>query len=140
MLKIYSKVDPNVLLLIINRAEDITEKRTDLSPSEEYLQVSTKKLTLGTSFAPHKHNFLKRVTEITQEAWVFLSGAVEAKFWDIDNSLIHEAILKSGDCAIVYRAGHSFKVLEDNTKLYEVKTGPYYGVEKDKTFIIDKED
>ena len=46
--------------------------------------------------------------------------------------------LKKGDMAIVYKAGHSFNVLEDNTVLYEFKNGPYYGKLKDKTMINKK--
>ena len=71
----------------------------------------------------------------TQEAWIVLKGNVLATFWDIDDKVILETTLKSGDCAVVFRAGHSFEVLEKDTMLYEIKTGPYYGVEKDKTFI-----
>ena len=127
-----------MLLLVINRISNIEEERSNLSPNEEYLQVSTKKLSRGASFAPHKHNPLHRISDITQEAWVFLSGKVKAKFWDIDDSFIYETVLGRGDCAVVFRAGHSFEVLEDDTLLYEIKTGPYYGIKKDKTFIGDK--
>ena len=41
----------------------------------------------------------------------------------------------AGDCVVVFKAGHEFTVLEDNTIIYEFKNGPYYGVEADKTFI-----
>jgi hypothetical protein len=132
---VHSRIDPSVLLFVINRRENISEDRQDLSPGEEYLQCATKQLTKGTTFAPHRHNELVRETNITQEAWVFLQGKVAARFWDIDDKLIYETELGAGDAAIVFRGGHSFEVLEDETILYEFKTGPYYGVEKDKTYI-----
>tara|TARA_R110000824_G_scaffold167926_2_gene344995 strand:+ start:3345 stop:3761 length:417 start_codon:yes stop_codon:yes gene_type:complete len=135
MQKIYSKIDPNLLLLVINRKGEIDIQRTDLSPAEQYMQVATKKLAKNTFFKPHKHNHLERTTTTTQEAWVFLDGKVNAKFWDIDDGLIYETILLAGDCAVVFHGGHSFEVLEDNTILYEFKNGPYYGTEKDKTYI-----
>ena len=53
----------------------------------------------------------------------------------MDNSLIVETVLSAGDCVVVFKAGHAFEVLEDDTILYEFKTGPYYGVEKDKEII-----
>ena len=124
MEEIYSKLDPKTLLLVISRSVDITAERKNLSPDEEFLQVSTKKLANGTSFAPHKHNYLHRTSDITQEAWIFLSGKVKATFWDIDDSIIYETELCAGDCAVVFRGGHSFEVLEDDTSLYEIKTGP----------------
>lgn len=135
MKKIYSRVDPQKILLVVNRYSDIKNKRTDLSNSNQFLQVATKELAKGTTFKPHKHNRFDRLTTITQEAWVFLNGSVEASFWDIDNSLIHKTILSAGDCVVVFDGGHSFTVLEDNTILYEFKTGPYYGIDIDKTFI-----
>ena len=135
MENIYSKINTSNLLAVIHRQNDISNKRTDLSPPEEFLQSSSKRLSKGTSFKPHKHNKLIRETTITQEAWVFLSGKVKAYFYDIDDTLLHETELCGGDCAIVFRAGHGFEVLEDNTILYEFKTGPYYGVEADKKFI-----
>jgi hypothetical protein len=132
---VYSRIDPKVLLFVINRRDDISHDRSDLSPGEEYLQCATKQLTKGTTFAPHRHNELIRETNITQEAWVFLQGRVAARFWDTDDELIYETELGAGDAAIVFRGGHSFEVLEEDTILYEFKTGPYYGVEKDKTYI-----
>jgi len=139
MVHVYSAVEPDLMLCVINRGDDIGTRRADLSPQDQYLQCATKKLTKGTTFAPHKHNELIRTTNITQEAWVFLKGRVAARFWDIDDRLIYETELGEGDAAIVFRGGHSFEVLEEDTILYEFKTGPYFGVEKDKTYIEESE-
>jgi len=132
---IYSKKDESLLLLTINRLGEINNDRTDLCPSREFLQISTKKISKGTKFKPHRHNPLDRKTTMTQEAWVVLRGKIRASFYDVDDSLIEQVDLTSGDCAVVYYAGHGFEVLEDDTILYELKSGPYFGVEKDKTFI-----
>mgnify|MGYP003674626035 CR=1 FL=1 len=137
MNRVYSKVNKDTLLLTLIRIKDVTDSRIDLSPVEELLQVSVKKLPKDTSFKPHKHNKLVRVTDTTQEAWVFLSGKVLAKFYDLDDSLILETEMKVGDCVVVFQAGHSFEVLEQDTIIYEFKNGPYYGIEADKTFIKD---
>jgi len=133
--QIRSIVDPEIILFSINRFEEITSERIDLCPQNEFLQVSCKKIPCGTQFKPHKHLTLHRATDNTHEAWIVLDGEIEATFYDIDDSVIRVTILKTGDCAVVFRAGHSFKVLKDNTILYEVKNGPYYGQEKDKKFI-----
>ena len=89
MEQVYSKVKEDCLLLSLVRSSDVTENRIDLSPEEEYLQVAVKKLTKGTSFKPHKHKELKRNTDLTQEARVFLSGRVRAKFYDLDDNLVN---------------------------------------------------
>ena len=135
MKRFYSKVDPDILLFTLNKSEDITYDRTDLSPEDQYLQVATKKLSKDTTFRPHRHLKLTRQIDKTQEAWVFLSGKVRASFYDIDDTLFLETELSAGDCAVAYNAGHSFIVLEDKTTLYEFKNGPYLGIEKDKRFI-----
>ena len=132
---IYSQRKNDLLLLTINRFRDINKDRTDVCPENEFVQISTKKITKGTKFKPHRHNELERVTDITQEAWVVLRGRIKATFWDIDDTIVKETELTTGDCAVVYRAGHGFEVLEDDTILYEIKTGPYFGMEKDKTMI-----
>ena len=135
MKRFYSKVDPDILLFTLNKSEDITYDRTDLSPEDQYLQVATKKLSKDTTFRPHRHLKLTRQIDKTQEAWVFLSGKVRASFYDIDDTLFLETELSAGDCVVAYNAGHSFIVLEDKTTLYEFKNGPYLGIEKDKKFI-----
>tara|TARA_R110000824_G_scaffold74160_3_gene188783 strand:+ start:3936 stop:4358 length:423 start_codon:yes stop_codon:yes gene_type:complete len=136
--KIYSKVDPTVLLLAIVRKNEITEDREDVSPETEPLQVACKKISAGTKFKPHKHNILERHITRTQESWVFLQGKVRASFYDVDDEIILVTELGAGDCAVVFRAGHSFDVLEDDTILYEFKNGPYFGVEQDKTYLDEK--
>ena len=109
---IYSKQEPEVLLLAINRSDEISEKRTDICPENEYLQICTKVMEKGTYFKPHKHNNISRTTDITQEAWIILQGSVDASFWDLDDTIICETTLKAGDCAVVFKAGHSFEVIE----------------------------
>jgi len=135
---IYSKVNEK-LLLIINKKDDIVADRNDLSPDDALLQVSSKVLSKNDLFEPHKHNNIRRETFGTNEAWVILSGSIEARFWDLDNTLVHEEILEKGDCAIVFSGGHGFKALEEGTILYEFKNGPYFGQIKDKTYIKTKE-
>ena len=44
MERVYSKVDKSKLVLALMRFNDISEYRTDLSPDEEYLQISGRKL------------------------------------------------------------------------------------------------
>lgn len=135
MKKIFSEVEKSLLLLTFSKKNDISEERLDLSPEEEFLQVSSKKLMKGTIFAPHKHLELERNINNTQEAWIIMSGKIRASFYDLDDSLILKEEFAEGDCIVSFRAGHGFEVLEDNTVLYEVKNGPYFGQKVDKKFI-----
>ena len=55
--------------------------------------------------------------------------------YDIDDQIIAEPILKAGDASFTLYGGHTYSILEDNTIVYEYKTGPYEGQNLDKTFI-----
>lgn len=133
MEKIYSKIQPGTLLHVINRGEDIASQRQDLSPAEEYLQVACFALSKDKATKPHKHLKQIRTTDITQESWIVISGEIKITLYDLDDKQIKETTLKSGDCLITFRGGHELIALEENTIIYEYKTGPYLGKEKDSS-------
>ena len=133
--KIYSKVEPDKILLSMIRFDEIKDVRNDISPDEEFIQASGRILYSDFKVKAHKHNIQMRKTSLTQEAWVVLKGKIKAKFYDLDDKLIFETILKDGDCISIFRGGHSLEVLQDKTIFYEFKNGPYNGVAKDKVFI-----
>lgn len=135
MRNLYSKIDPLLLLHIVNKQSEITEQRVDMSPNEEFLQVACFKLNEGKTFKPHKHIENIRTTNITQESWIVVKGKIKAILYDIDNSILEEVILDAGDCSITLRGGHNYLSLEDGSIVYEYKTGPYFGIDKDKVFI-----
>ena len=135
MEKIYSKVEPDLLLHIVNRCSNITKERCNISPDKEFLQVSCFSLPKNKTFQAHKHVPLERYTTITQESWVVIKGLIKAQLYDIDDTIIAEPILKQGDCSITFKGGHNYICLEDDTLVYEYKTGPYMGQAKDKVFI-----
>ena len=56
-------------------------------------------------------------------------------FYDLDDTIIEKPILKPGDCSVTLGGGHTYKILEHGTLVYEYKTGPYKGQELDKKFI-----
>ena len=135
MEKIYSKID-NRLLHIVNRLEDITG-RNDIIPSNNFIQCATLKMKKGKTFDPHKHIVKNRhyPEQIAQESWVVIKGSVKCILYDLDNTIIAEPILKAGDASFTLYGGHTYSILEDNTIVYEYKTGPYEGQNLDKTFI-----
>lgn len=135
MREIYSKVDPNVLLHTVNKMSEITHKRCDISPPNEYMQVSCFRLDNEKTFKPHKHIENHRTLDITQESWIVVKGKVKAILYDLDDTIVEEVVLEAGDCSITFRGGHNYCALEDDSVVYEYKNGPYKGVENDKTFI-----
>ena len=134
MKKIYSKID-NKLLHIVGSISDIIGERADIAPEEEYLQLAVLKMNKGKTFKPHKHIKFEKVTDIAQESWFVHRGSVKCIFYDLDDTISEEIIINEGEFSMTFRGGHNYKILEDNTQVLEYKTGPYLGVESDKTFI-----
>lgn len=136
MEKIYSKYDSEKLLHIIVRKEDLNPGRTEVVPENHFIQCALLNMEKGKTFKPHRHIFKERTRNvIAQESWIVVQGSVGCTFYDIDNEIIAEPILYSGDASFTLEGGHTYTILEDNTLVYEYKTGPYEGQELDKVFI-----
>jgi len=135
MTKIYSSVEPRVLLHIIHRKNQSKLKRENIIPESEYLQLAYINLHKDQTFLAHKHIKQIRETDIAQESWVVIDGQVKAILYDLDDTIIGEYILNPGDVSITLHGGHNYLCLTDDTLVYEYKTGPYFGIEKDKEFI-----
>ena len=137
MEKIYSKVEEGKLLHIINRLSDIEEGRKDIIDADNFIQCSALKMELGKTFKPHKH--IEKVRsydkQIAQESWVIIKGSVRCIFYDLDDTIIAKPVLYAGDASFTLAGGHTYEILEENTIVYEYKTGPYEGQKLDKMFI-----
>jgi len=136
MEKIYSKINPKKLLHIINRLSDITG-RADIVPEDNFIQCATLKMPKDKTFPAHKHITKDRhyPEQIAQESWVVIQGKVRCYLYDIDDKLLATPILTPGDASFTLHGGHTYKILQEDTIVYEYKTGPYEGQELDKEFI-----
>ena len=140
MEKIFSILESNKLLHIIYRVNDFNDiqqtHREDIVDSKEFIQLSALKMKEGQTFKPHQHIWKdgeKKV--IAQESWVVIKGSVKCSFYDTDGTILKQPVLNAGDCSITLAGGHTYSILEDDTLVYEYKTGPYKGSENDKIFI-----
>lgn len=136
MIEIRSKVD-NRLLHIVSRKDEISDGRKDIAPADQFLQLSVLKQSSGKSFKAHKHIWKQtpRPEIIAQESWVVITGSVKVLFYDINDECLCSHVLNSGDVSMTFEGGHSYEILEDDTFVYEYKTGPYQGQALDKVFI-----
>ena len=143
MIKIYSKVEPDRLLHIIHKVDEfytIEEgHRRDVVGEKEFIQLSALNMDNGHTFKPHRHIWKPGEKEaIAQESWVVIKGRVKVIMYDLDDTIIHTPILEPGDCSITLGGGHNYIAMEDDTLVYEYKTGPYRGQKLDKEFIDEK--
>lgn len=77
---------------------------------------------------PHTHNKIKREVYYTEEILFIRSGMVRVDFYDDNQQYIESHIARGGDIVILKAGGHGFKVLE-RADIFEVKQGPYLGVQ-----------
>lgn len=76
--------------------------------------------------APHIHNVVSRIVELTQEVLIIRRGKVRVDYYDDDKKYLESRIAYEGDIVYLGYGGHGFKMLEDS-EIIEVKQGPYCG-------------
>ena len=137
MEKIYSHLEPKKILHLVVRKDEATQSRSNLVADDQFIQCSTIHLNAGTTFKPHKHIWKQPESElvIAQESWVVIQGSVRCIFYDLDDTVLAEKTIYPGDASFTLEGGHNYVILEDNTLVYEYKTGPYKGIAADKVFL-----
>lgn len=133
---VYSKVQPSKLLHMVARKSDFQPGRRELVDEDQFIQCGMLRMDKGTTFRPHYHLWRERTRNIiAQESWMVIQGSVRAIFYDLDETIVGEFVLNAGDASFTLEGGHNYLILEDDTLVYEYKTGPYEGQKVDKAFI-----
>jgi cupin fold WbuC family metalloprotein len=137
MEKIYSKIEPDLLLHIIVSFQDFNTPFLEITETKNFLQSIAQRVNEGHEVAPHKHNLIDThyIRKQQQEAWVVLSGMIKCTLYDIDDTIIHSFILTEKGVLYTLGGAHALLVLEDHTIILEFKCGPYEGQANDKTFL-----
>lgn len=104
-----------------------------LTPPDYPLQLGLIERKKGYSFRPHIHKDMHYNVNTTQEFLYIERGRIKVSVYDHDWVLLHQTEMTSGDFLFAVTGGHSFEVLED-TRLIEVKQGPYPGDQYAKRF------
>jgi len=129
----YIKGKDELLLAVVIRQGFSNEGVSFVTSPENYLQLGVLIHKEGSKIKPHQHKERPRTINYTQEILHLEYGKVEAEFYQNDQ-VIKKAHLFSGDTIILLTGGHGFKILED-TKIIEVKQGPYLNQAEDKEWL-----
>ena len=127
-----------VLATVLRKGYDEEGVNFITSPDDP-LQLGVLKHRGGTRIKAHSHKDSPRVIRQIQEVLFIQYGKVEVEFYDDKENRITGRTLSSGDTILLSSGGHGFNVLEDS-KIIEIKQGPYYGAEKDKQHLSSKEE
>ncbi len=98
---------------------------------EDFMQIGILNLKKGEWVEPHIHKDWERKINKTHKAIYVISGKMKIHFY-YDKKKIKEIILNAGDIINLKNGGFGFESLENETKIVEVKQGPYPGLEYDK--------
>jgi len=109
-----------------------------LSDEGDPIQVGVWNHSVGTILQPHIHNIYEKVTNRTCEVLIVSTGSIHVDIYGYSESLVTEFTLSSGDILICLAGGHGYKILEEETVVFEIKNGPYPGPEIDRTRIGTK--
>lgn len=124
-MKIRKILEAGVLLaLVIRQIHEVTDTEFFTNP-EDILQLGMIQVTRDRQIMRHRHNNLQRRTEGTSEVLLILEGKVNLQVYSLNSDTLIESIdLIQGDLVILVAGGHSF-TSETESKMLEVKNGPY---------------
>lgn len=124
--------DRGLILAIIIRSGDWEQGLHFVSSDEDYQQLGIWGYNKGQKLAPHIHLIQPREVLRTQEVIFVQDGRIRADIYTEQKKFLKSVELETGDTIILLNGGHGYEILRDNTKVVEVKNGPYIGAEKDR--------
>jgi len=105
------------------------------SDDDDFIQVGTWNYDAGKELLAHKHNRVDRAVTHTQEVVHIRTGALELTVYDEDDEILEVHTARQGDTLVMLAGGHGYRILDNDTRVLEVKNGPYPGPEADRTRI-----
>jgi hypothetical protein len=132
MREIKSQLDGTVLARYISE-NDWGDGLSFYSDDSDFIQVGTWAYPAGKELLAHRHNRVDREVFRTQEVVFVRRGSLRAEIFDLDDTLVDTITAGAGDFIVLLGGGHGYHILEDDTKVLEVKNGPYPGADADRT-------
>ena len=120
-------------LVYLLRADCMPDKTEFLTPDHLGQQIGLIVRSANDRIKPHIHLPVERRVHGTTECIVVRKGSCEIDIYSQAKQLIASRLLYTGDIALLVGGGHGFRMRED-TVLFEVKQGPYVGVEDKERF------
>jgi len=102
-----------------------------LSGPDDALQMGVSGYRRGVSVAPHSHRSREVRVQTGQEIIHVDLGKVSVEIFDRKDRFLARTLLTSGDTIHFLAGGHGLS-MEEDTRIIEVKQGPYRGREEDK--------
>jgi hypothetical protein len=121
------------LLAIIISAGAEFPTTTFFTPADFLQQGGFVVYPAGGKVAAHGHTLVERHLIGTAETVMVRRGKAILKLFDNAHQVVAERMMTAGDIVMLVSGGHGFTMLED-TILFEIKQGPYTGLEEKERF------
>ena len=118
---------------------NISEGLDFLTNDESFIQVGTWKYEKGKILDAHYHNTFERKSFITQEVVLVLEGSIICNLYTKDGNFIATEEINQNQFIIQYQGIHEYEIMKDS-KILEIKNGPYFGPDKDRTRVNIRND
>jgi hypothetical protein len=128
-------VDEGTILAIVIRDSSWEEGLNFVSSEGDFQQVGMWGYNMGKKLNPHIHLTKQRLVLRTQEVLFVKEGAIRADIFTEKEKFLRSVELNKGDVIVLLSGGHGYEILENNTKVLEVKNGPYLGATEDRKTI-----
>jgi quercetin dioxygenase-like cupin family protein len=115
------------------RASARPERTTFVTPNEATMQAGFVVYPSGGEVPRHVHRPMERSLVGTAESIHVMEGLCEVDLYDSVRRHVTTVTLERGDIIILLAGGHGFRMLED-TVLFEIKQGPYTGLDEKERF------
>lgn len=102
------------------------------SNDQEFIQVGTWFYDKGKQLQNHVHNEFARTAYRTCETVYMVSGRMRVDLYTLEKNFVESFEVVQGDTLILLESGHGYEILDDSTKVLEIKNGPFMGVDVDK--------
>ena len=120
-------------LVYLLRANWMPERTEFYTPENFGQQIGLIVRSAEDCILPHIHLPVVREVKGTSECILVRRGCCDIDIYDDRRRFITSRRLDTGDIALLISGGHGFRMRED-TILFEVKQGPYIGIQDKERF------
>ncbi len=126
--------DDGKIIAIVARRDFGKDGVNFVSKDDFPLQLGISGYRKGATIKAHFHIEKEIKINKIQEVVHIESGRTRVNLYDLDGKKFKSVELSGDDTILFVDGGHGFEILED-TKIIEVKQGPYFGKDGDKRMI-----
>jgi hypothetical protein len=112
--------------------KDLPEGLSFFSNPEDFLQIGSWNYPSKKILQRHFHRLVNRSVNRTHEIIIVLEGSLKAQIYTLEKEFVKEVIINSFEVGIMLNCAHGYEIIEDGTKVIEIKNGPYMGPEMDR--------